>query len=118
MTTEQKQNALYVGIDIHKDSHTAVGLSPFGEKLFEITIGNYKSDFKTLEENVEKIKGNLSPYFGLEDCHGYGERLSAYLVENGAKSLRYRPSWSIDFDLKQHIQRKMIPWMRWGWQKS
>ena len=29
------------------------------------------------------MQGMFSPYFGLEDCHGYGERLSAYLYENG-----------------------------------
>ena len=83
MTTEQKQNALYIGIDVHKDTHTAVGLSPFGEKIFEVTIGNYKSDFEMLEEKVASVSNDLSPYFGLEDCHGYGERLSAYLVEKG-----------------------------------
>jgi len=49
MTTLEKQNCLYVGIDVHKDTHTAVGISPFGEKLFEVTIGNYKSDFLVLE---------------------------------------------------------------------
>ena len=27
---------MFVGIDVHKDTHTAVGVSPFGEKLFEI----------------------------------------------------------------------------------
>ena len=85
MTTAQKQKALYIGIDVHKDTHTAVGLSPFGEKLFEITVGNYKSDFEMLEEKVASVSGNLSPYFGLEDCHGYGERLSSYLVESGAR---------------------------------
>ena len=83
MTVKEKQKALYVGIDVHKDTHTAVGITPFGEKLFEITIGNYKSDFKALENKVGNARGDLSPYFGLEDCHGYGERLSAYLVESG-----------------------------------
>ena len=84
MTIQEKQQTLYIGVDVHKDTHTAVGISPFGEKLFEMTVGNYKSDFRTLEGKVESIKGALSPYFGLEDCHGYGERLSTYLVESGA----------------------------------
>ena len=83
MTVQEKQNALYVGIDVHKDTHTAVGISPYGEKLFEITVGNYKKDFENLINKVEEVKGSLSPYFGLEDCRGYGERLSTYLVENG-----------------------------------
>jgi len=74
---------MFVGIDVHKNTHTAVGVSPFGEKLFEVTVGNYKKDFDVLIEKVTKIQGIFSPYFGLEDCHGYGERLSAYLYENG-----------------------------------
>ena len=81
MTTEERTRTLYVGVDVHKDTHTAVGLSPFGEKLFEMTIGNYQKDFATLAKKVESAKGSLSPYFGLEDCHGYGERLAAYIGE-------------------------------------
>jgi len=82
MTTQQKQNCLYVGIDVHKDTHTAVGVSPFGEKLFEVTIGNYKSDFLALESEVKKHSGILSPFFGLEDVRGYGERLAEYLYQS------------------------------------
>lgn len=81
MTTEQRQRTMFVGIDVHKDTHTAVGISPFGEKLFEITVGNYKKDFENLIEKVEQSKGPFSPYFGLEDCRGYGERLAEYLIE-------------------------------------
>lgn len=81
MTTTQRRQTLFVGVDVHKDTHTAVGISPFGEKLFEVTIGNYKKDFEALARKVETMKGSLSPYFGLEDCQGYGERLATYLVE-------------------------------------
>lgn len=72
---------MFVGVDVHKDTHTAVGVSPFGEKLFECTIGNYEKDFEMLASHVESVAGVLSPYFGLEDCSGYGERLSSFLVE-------------------------------------
>ena len=81
MTTQEKQQTLFVGVDVHKDTHTAVGISPFGEKLFECTCGNYESDFEELTLSVEKYRGTLSPYFGLEDCLGYGERLSSFLVK-------------------------------------
>ena len=81
MTTAQKSNCMFVGIDVHKDTHTAVGISPYGEKLFEITVGNYKEDFETLEEKVKEHSGVLSPYIGLEDVRGYGERLAGYLYE-------------------------------------
>lgn len=82
MTTSEKQKTLYIGIDVHKDTHTAVGISPFGEKLFEVTIGNYKSDFLELETEVKKHTGILSPFFGLEDVRGYGERLAEHLNQS------------------------------------
>jgi len=81
MTTQQKQSCMFVGIDVHKDTHTAVGISPYGEKLFEITVGNYKNDFETLDLKVKEHSSVLSPYIGLEDVRGYGERLSEYLYE-------------------------------------
>ncbi|MEK7121248.1 MAG: IS110 family transposase [Patescibacteria group bacterium] len=95
MTTEQRQQTMFIGIDVHKDTHTAVGVSPFGEKLFEITVGNYQSDFDQLRQKVELTKGSLSPYFGLEDCQGYGERLSSYLHDNGERILAV-PSVMVD----------------------
>ena len=81
MTTQQKQGCMFVGIDVHKDTHTAVGISPYGEKMFEITVGNYQNDFETLKEKVDEVKGVLSPYVGMEDVRGYGERLAGYLHE-------------------------------------
>ena len=69
MTTQEKQHTMFVGIDVHKDTHTAVGLSPFGEKLFEMIIGNESEDFISLIEKtkVEAEKSGLVPSFGLED---------------------------------------------------
>jgi transposase len=81
MTTQQKSQCLYIGIDVHKDTHTAVGISPFGEKLFEITVGNYQQDFEKLNRKVKEYSSVLSPYIGLEDVRGYGERLAVYLYE-------------------------------------
>ncbi len=95
MQTIERRNALYVGIDVHKDTHTAVGVTPFGEKLFEITVGNYASDFESLAKKVEQMKGTLSPYYGLEDCHGYGERLADYLLGTGYPVLHV-PSILVD----------------------
>lgn len=81
MTLAEKQQTMFVGVDVHKDSHTAVAVSPFGEKLFELTFGNYQKDFETLSSRIEKESKTLSPFFGLEDCSGYGERLSSFLAE-------------------------------------
>ena len=83
MTTQEKQRTMFVGVDVHKDTHTAVGLSPFGEKVFEITIGNTAEDFISLVEKtkLEAVRIGLSPSFGMEDVHSWGERLSSFLVE-------------------------------------
>lgn len=80
-----REHTLFVGVDVHKDTHTAVGITPFGEKIFELTIGNQKEDFQSLSEHVkEQAQGAaLSPHFGLEDCHGYGERLADFLIDAG-----------------------------------
>jgi transposase len=85
MNTCVRERAFFVGIDVHKDTHTAVGITPFGEKIFEVKIGNYPHDFESLAARVEQARAKtmLSPYFGLEDCHGYGSRLAMFLAEAG-----------------------------------
>ena len=85
MTTQEKQQTLFVGIDVHKHTHTAVALSPFGEALGEMTITNHQQDFKTLVTTMETIgrKHRLSPHFGLEDCTNYGTFLATYLCQSG-----------------------------------
>ena len=85
---------MFVGIDVHKDTHTAVGISPYGEKLFEITVGNYKEDFEKLNLKVKEHGDVLSPYIGLEDVRGYGERLAGYLY--GKYPVYHVPSILVD----------------------
>lgn len=93
LATCDRKTTLFVGVDVHRDTHTAVGVSPFGEKLFELTVGNYEKDFCLLTEKVETVaKGvMLSPFYGLEDCQSYGERLSHYLVEAGLPVVSVAP---------------------------
>ena len=88
---------MFVGIDVHKDTHTAVGISPFGEKLFEITVGNYTKDFETLDLKVKEMSGVLSPYIGLEDVRGYGEHYldDAEIQNNLQKCLTFSHSGSL-----------------------
>jgi len=102
MTTEEKRHTMFVGIDVHKDTHTAVGVSPFGEKLFEITVGNYEKDFLSLSERIREVGSTsvLSPFVGLEDCSGFGERLALYLHEDGYR-LVHVPPVLVDRDRKR-----------------
>ena len=85
MQTIIRSQTLFVGIDVHKDTHTAVGLNAFGEKVFEMKIGNEAEDFISLIEKtkVQAERAGLLPSFGLEDVHSWGERLSSFLVEEG-----------------------------------
>jgi transposase len=83
MQTINRSQTLFVGIDVHKDTHTAVAVSPFGEKVFEIKISNENEDFISLIDKTKKEANrlNLTPSFGLEDVHSWGERLSSFLIE-------------------------------------
>ena len=93
MQTIHRSQTLFVGVDVHKDTHTAVALSPFGKKIFEMTIGNEAEDFISLVEKtkVEAEKSGLVPSFGLEDVHSWGERLSSFLVEGGLPVIAVAP---------------------------
>ena len=85
MNTCERSKTLFVGIDVHKDTHTAVALSPFGEKIFEMKIGNEVVDFMSLigKAQEEANRVGLVPSFGLEDVHSWGERLSSFLFQEG-----------------------------------
>lgn len=93
MQTVNRSRTLFVGIDVHKDTHTAVGVSPFGEKVFEMKIGNEAEDFISLVEKtkVEAERIGLMPHFGLEDVHSWGERLSSFLIEEGLPVVSVAP---------------------------
>lgn len=79
----KKQNHIYVGLDLHKDTHTAVIIDCWEEKLGSITIENKPSDFTRLMNKGNKIAGRLTPVYGLEDVHGYGRSLAVFLIERG-----------------------------------
>ncbi|GAA0124054.1 IS110 family transposase [Clostridium faecium] len=79
----KKQNHVYVGLDLHKDTHTAVIIDCWDEKIDSITIENKPSDFTRLMNKVNKIAGKLIPVYGLEDVHGYGRSLAVFLIERG-----------------------------------
>jgi transposase len=97
-----KQNYVYVGIDLHKGSHTAVVIDCWNEKLFEITIENKPSAFPSLVEEIEKHSDGLKVIYGLEDVGGYGRSLAVFLLENGQWVKEVNSALS-------HAQRKSYP---------
>jgi len=80
-----KMQYTYVGIDSHKDTHTAVFLDCFFEKSGEITFNNLPSEFPEFLNAAEKLKmQNTILLFGLEDTSCYGRLLTLFLKENNA----------------------------------
>lgn len=90
----KKQDYIYVGIDLHKETHTAVIINCWNEKLGEITIDNRPSQFKKLLEAVRKHSKNTTPIYGLENAYGYGRNLAIFLVENKQIVKDVNPSMS------------------------
>lgn len=78
-----KQHFVYIGVDLHKETHTAVMIDCWNDILAEVTIQSKPSAFPQLLAEVEKHAKGLTPVFGLEDVGGYGRSLAVYLLEQG-----------------------------------
>jgi len=79
-----KMRYTYVGIDSHKDTHTAVFLDCFFDKLGQITFDNLPSKFVAFLSDAEKLKQDDTEFlFGLEDAGSYGRTLTGFLTDNG-----------------------------------
>ena len=80
----RKECFIYVGIDLHKETHTAVILNCWNEKLGEIIFDNKPSEFNKLTKKVNKycIDG-MEVVYGLENAYGYGRALAVWLIEKG-----------------------------------
>lgn len=98
----KKQNHIYIGIDLHKATHTAVIIDCWNTKLGEITFENKPSEFKKLIAKVNKHSEGLIPVFGLENAESYGRNLAIYLIEKGYIVKDVNPSLS-------HAQRLSAP---------
>ena len=77
-----KEEHIYVGIDLHKETHTAVILDCFNVKLGEITFANIPAEYPKLVKRVKKycIDGK-TPVYGLENAYGYGRPLAVWLID-------------------------------------
>jgi len=82
--THPKMQYTYVGIDSHKDTHTAVFLDCFFEKLGELQFHNLPSSFDSfLLQAQAYLMPGTSLLFGMEDCSSYGLLLMKFLREKG-----------------------------------
>jgi len=84
-------SCLFVGVDTHKDSHTAAVLDGYFDVVSTVTFTNNKEGFARLETHLAKISREMDIIFGLEDSQGLGSFLAAYLVGKGYTALEINP---------------------------
>ena len=78
-----KMRYTYVGIDSHKDTHTAVFLDCFFDRLGKITFKNLPSAYDGFLSKAESIKlEGTELLFGLEDASSFGRSLAVFLTGN------------------------------------
>ena len=99
----RKENIIYVGIDLHKETHTAVMLDCWNHKLGEITFENKPSEFHKLTKKVSRfLTEEKTVVYGLENAYGHGRALAVWLLEKG---------WAVkDVNTAlSYAQRKSVP---------
>ena len=75
-----KMKYVYCGIDSHKETHYAVVLNCFFEKIGELEFRNAPSEFEAFLSDLSEFKTHgVSIAFGLEDVSAYGRNLTAFL---------------------------------------
>lgn len=72
---------MYIGMDIHKETHTAVLMNYMEERIGEVRIKNNIAGYRRLHAYVEKVRAGLTPMYGLEDVTHFGRNLAIYLQE-------------------------------------
>ncbi|MGG0289482.1 IS110 family transposase [Bacillus pacificus] len=106
-----RQNYLYVGVDLHKEHHTAVIINCWQEKLGEIQFDNKPSAFSKFLLEVETyVSDGLSVVFGLEDVGGYGRALAKYLVDHEQVVKEVNPALSFLERKSQVMIQKNDSW--------
>lgn len=82
LQTLHPSKIMYIGMDIHKETHAVYASDCFGTVCLNKEIRNDESGFNHLVQTVNELTlGNgLTPIFGLEDTGGYGRKLAKFLV--------------------------------------
>lgn len=76
-----KMQYTYVGVDSHKETHAAVLLDCFYEKIGAVSFGNRQEDFDTfLTQALQFKQHGTDLLFGLEDVSKYGRKLTKFLL--------------------------------------
>jgi len=81
-----------IGIDPHKQTHTAVAVNEVGRQLGEITISGDEAGQRDLLSWAQDLGGAEEHRFALEDCRHVNGRLERFLLSSGEEVLRVPPS--------------------------
>jgi len=87
------QNHLFVGVDTHKNQHTAVIINCFHKELGTIQTPNNPGDFEGFVKELKSITPNQETLlFGLEDTQGLGRSLAQWLINKGYQVKEVNPA--------------------------
>lgn len=83
----------FVGVDTHKDEHTACMTNCFAQPLEVFTVENRPNRIEKLLKEIDKTakSHDLRPVFGLEDVMGLGQHLAKLLLEGGYELKEVNP---------------------------
>ena len=74
---------LFIGVDLHKHSHTAVLCNCFGDKIQTFKVQNTPLQFPLFLDKLNKFTDGKGVIFGLEDCNFYGRAFAKFLIKKG-----------------------------------
>lgn len=76
-----REKYLYVGLDLHKNTNTAVIINCWKDVIDTVEFENRPAAFQQFLDKVLEHSIDLTPVFGLEDIGGNGRRLANFLLE-------------------------------------
>jgi len=80
----EHQNHVFVGVDTHKNQHTACVLNCFHQKMGLTQTPNNPANFESFIQNINSFKSpDKKLVFGLEDTQGLGHSLAQWLLDQG-----------------------------------
>jgi len=88
-----KRNTCFVGIDMHKDTHCAVVIDCWMNKLGEVNFENRPSRYLHSLRMLGRLR-TKEIVFGLEDTRGFGRNLAAYLVGRKFEVKHVNPAYT------------------------
>ena len=80
---QEKLNQVYIGLDLHKYTHTAVTMDCFSNIIDTYEFENKPSEFNKLVDRIKAKTEEKTLIFGLEDVGGNGRSLAVFLCQMG-----------------------------------